>query len=45
MKVKFNNLVINCDRSNILNKKYLKDKICKNYKNIAFTTIIRSFQN
>ena len=33
-------LVINCDRSNILNKKFLKDAICKDYKNKAFTTII-----
>ena len=33
-------LVINCESSNILTKKFLKLKIYKNYNNIAFTTII-----
>ncbi len=34
-------LIINCERSNILTKKYLNIKINKNYFNKAFTTIIK----
>ena len=34
-------LIINCDSSNLLTKKYLKIKIFKNYFNKAFTTILR----
>ena len=33
-------LIINCERSNILTEKFLKKKIYKNYHNKAFTTII-----
>tara|TARA_B100000029_G_scaffold208875_1_gene206720 strand:+ start:4044 stop:5138 length:1095 start_codon:yes stop_codon:yes gene_type:complete len=35
------NLIINCESSNILTKKFLKYRIFKNYYNIAFTTIIK----
>ena len=34
-------LIINCEKSNILTKKFLKNKIIKNYHNTAFTTIIK----
>mgnify|MGYP003321752036 CR=1 FL=1 len=34
------NLIINCESSNILTKKFLKKGIVKNYYNKAFTTII-----
>ena len=34
-------LIINCERSNILTKKFLKNGIYKNYFNKAFTTIIK----
>ena len=33
-------LIINCDNSNILTKKYLNKSILKNYNNKAYTTII-----
>jgi len=33
-------LIINCERSNILTKKFIKNRIFKNYFNKAFTTII-----
>ncbi len=33
-------LVINCEKSNIFTKKFLKNRISKNYFNKAFTTII-----
>tara|TARA_Y100000590_G_scaffold74243_1_gene81883 strand:+ start:5636 stop:6742 length:1107 start_codon:yes stop_codon:yes gene_type:complete len=34
-------LIINCEKSNFLTKKFLKSKIIKNYHNTAFTTIIK----
>ena len=34
-------LIINCEKSNIFTKKYLKNGIFKNYYNSAFTTIIK----
>ena len=34
-------LIINCENSNALTKKYLKKSIFKNYNNKAFTTIIK----
>ncbi len=34
-------LIINCEKSNILTKKYLRPGITKNYFNKAFTTIIK----
>ncbi len=34
-------LIINCETSNILGKKFLKNGIFKKYNNIAFTTIIK----
>ncbi len=33
--------IINCEKSNILTSKFLKTGIFKNYKNMAFTTIIK----
>tara|TARA_B110000037_G_C17061226_1_gene481951 strand:- start:690 stop:1505 length:816 start_codon:yes stop_codon:yes gene_type:complete len=33
-------LIINCDQSNIITKKYFIKKIEKNYKNLAYTTIL-----
>ena len=33
-------LIINCERSNVLTKKYLKKQVFKDYYNKAFTTII-----
>jgi 2-octaprenyl-6-methoxyphenol hydroxylase len=34
-------LIINCDASNFLSKKYFTKKISKNYYNLAYTTIIK----
>ena len=34
------NLIINCDPSNSISKKYFFNKISKNYKSFAYTTII-----
>ena len=34
-------LIINCDSSNFLEKKFFNKKIYKNYKNIAYTTILK----
>ena len=34
-------LIINCEKQNILTKKFLKKEIKKNYNNKAFTTIIK----
>ena len=39
-KTKFN-LIINCERTNNLTNKYLKNGLTKNYNNKAFTTFIR----
>ena len=39
-KKKFD-LIINCEVSNVLTEKFLKNKIFKNYHNKAFTTIIK----
>ncbi len=33
-------IIINCEASNILAKKFLKNRIFKNYNNIAYTTIL-----
>ncbi|MDA7781154.1 FAD-dependent monooxygenase [Candidatus Pelagibacter sp.] len=35
------NLIINCDASNFLAKKYFTKKISKNYYNLAYTTILK----
>ncbi len=40
-KSKKHSIIINCERSNFLTKKYLKQIINKNYLNKAFTTIVR----
>jgi 2-octaprenyl-6-methoxyphenol hydroxylase len=34
------NLIINCDQGNLLSKKYFSQKIDKDYKNVAYTTIL-----
>ena len=41
--IKKNNydLIINCDQDNILSKKYFIKKIDKDYKNLAYTTILK----
>ena len=40
--IKKNNydLIINCDQSNLISKKYFNKRIDKDYKNLAYTTII-----
>jgi 2-octaprenyl-6-methoxyphenol hydroxylase len=40
LKKKNYDLIINCDSNNLLSKKYFSKKICKDYRNLAYTTIL-----
>jgi 2-octaprenyl-6-methoxyphenol hydroxylase len=40
LKKKKYDLIINCDQNNLLSQKYFMKKINKDYKNIAYTTIL-----